>query len=537
MMSSETKHSSRGILRTYYNTLSTGSSPFSHILNTDLDPSDAQARRAMSVWFQEATRVQTPVLQDCSQLDLDLVLSREQGLQDPLSIVAIRGSEMLIHKMPWRVLERIFVSCLPQEGTCVPRALRSPLVLCQVCKYWRDCAILMPQLWSSLCVEMTATGCIPRLPLIEVWLSRSGTCALTLSILHPYASRNTSSSFGRQTSRHPEDTNAVLSVFLQYFTRWKEVLLELHGNAYPALQEALYDSISLLETFTLLTSVGFCMNTTMALSRMFQATPYLRNVSWTQYRDQLVPTFPWAALTSLHVIASLSISDCLGILREGVNLVDCSFLRVALPSQNLIYAPFRMPEMRVFELCSKMDIGPLLDYLTLPLVERIRISFLHTSHNPRRWPHLQFLSLLSRSQCSLQWLTLTDAPISEDELLQCLQQVQSSLFGLSIDNSRHFSCVSEVLIYPLTVGKLRGPCLCPRLRSITLRGCISTMDGVIADMVESRWKIDQSMEEHAATLEYVEIRLRIGHDQDIRRLGALRYEGLDVRIDVNDLGA
>jgi hypothetical protein len=487
----------------------------------------------MNVWFQEARGTRTPAPDASAKLGVETEFSRERRLQHTSSLVARGQSVVYVHRLPWDVLERIFFSCLPEGRIWVPKVLDPPLVLCQVCKHWRNIALSMPQLWSSLCVEMTSMGCKPMLSLIEIWLSRSATRDLTLSILHPYVSRDPSGNLERRPYGRREDTNAVLSIFLQYFSRWKEVLLELHGYAYPALQEAPYTATSLLDTLTLSTSMGLCMNTTMALSRMFQATPNLRNVTWTQHRDQLVPTFPWAALTRLHIIASLSITDCLGILREGVNLVDCAFLRIVLPSQAPTFAPFRMPEIRVLEICSKVDIGPFLDYLTLPFVERIRIGCLHASHTARRWPHLQFLSLLSRSQCSLQWLTLSDTPITEGELLQCLWQVQTSLFGLSIDNSRHTSCVSTALVDLLTVGNSTGRCLCPLLRSITLQGCISTVDGAIANMVESRWSVDNSTRRHAADLEFVEIRLRPGHARDVRRLEALRDEGLDVRVDVD----
>ncbi|KAG1777016.1 hypothetical protein EV702DRAFT_1028551 [Suillus placidus] len=55
--------------------------------------------------------------------------------------------------LPTEILQQIFKSCLPNDRYVVPHILSAPLLLCQICRRWRDIALATPELWSSIDVH------------------------------------------------------------------------------------------------------------------------------------------------------------------------------------------------------------------------------------------------------------------------------------------------------------------------------------------------------------------------------------------------
>jgi len=69
-------------------------------------------------------------------------------------------------------------------------------------------------------------------------------------------------------------------------------------------------------------------------------------------------------------------------------------------------------------------------------------------------------------------------------------------------------------------------CFLPILQRLTIHGnCFISPDGVIANMVESRWK---SYNNQVARLNLLDVELPTNHMEDMRRLKKLQGEGLEV---------
>ncbi|KIK39667.1 hypothetical protein CY34DRAFT_53007, partial [Suillus luteus UH-Slu-Lm8-n1] len=49
--------------------------------------------------------------------------------------------------LPTEILQQIFKSCLPNDRYVIPHILSAPLLLCQICRRWRDIAQATPELW------------------------------------------------------------------------------------------------------------------------------------------------------------------------------------------------------------------------------------------------------------------------------------------------------------------------------------------------------------------------------------------------------
>ncbi|KAG2153855.1 hypothetical protein DEU56DRAFT_771399 [Suillus clintonianus] len=86
--------------------------------------------------------------------------------------------------LPTEILQQIFKSCLPNDRYVIPHIMSAPLLLCQICRRWRDIAQATPELWSSIDVHdwgiWTAdiyTAMVTR------WLAAARTRPLAVSVV------------------------------------------------------------------------------------------------------------------------------------------------------------------------------------------------------------------------------------------------------------------------------------------------------------------------------------------------------------------
>ncbi|KIJ41287.1 hypothetical protein M422DRAFT_780424 [Sphaerobolus stellatus SS14] len=77
----------------------------------------------------------------------------------------------LVNRLAPEILSMIFICSLPEVG--VPSLHESPLILLQVCQYWRNVAYTTPELWTTLNFHLRPATLSPR-ALLSLWLDRSG---------------------------------------------------------------------------------------------------------------------------------------------------------------------------------------------------------------------------------------------------------------------------------------------------------------------------------------------------------------------------
>jgi F-box-like len=61
-----------------------------------------------------------------------------------------------LNNLPPELLGKIFIHCLPPRvwQPPFPKVREAPMLLCQVCRYWRELALSLPMLWSSVSGSM-----------------------------------------------------------------------------------------------------------------------------------------------------------------------------------------------------------------------------------------------------------------------------------------------------------------------------------------------------------------------------------------------
>jgi hypothetical protein len=121
------------------------------------------------------------------QAHLNQLADMEASLVQALS--EYRYSDIGRHHsmVPAEILCEIFAHCVPSHGRCSPSRRQAPMVLMQVCQRWRQVAIGLQSLWTSLCIDMESLHRWRKL--VIAWFERSGIQSLSLTIKPPPGAR------------------------------------------------------------------------------------------------------------------------------------------------------------------------------------------------------------------------------------------------------------------------------------------------------------------------------------------------------------
>ncbi|KAJ7019336.1 hypothetical protein C8F04DRAFT_1276358 [Mycena alexandri] len=121
---------------------------------------------------------------DAEILDLKRSLSTLQA-QRELVQERIDSYKYPVLTLPNEIVAEIFGHCLPNYPECpFVDADVSPINLTQICRDWRDIALATPTLWRAMQLYLNLDYPVARqLRDLEVWLSRSGCCPMSVDIV------------------------------------------------------------------------------------------------------------------------------------------------------------------------------------------------------------------------------------------------------------------------------------------------------------------------------------------------------------------
>jgi hypothetical protein len=353
--------------------------------------------------------------------------------------------------------------------------------------------------------------------LIELWLARSMQQPLSLFLSY----------IGAQQHWMSGD---ALQILIRHFPRWKRIHFELglrNSISPPLHAEIEAGAAPWLERIKLRVTAAHLLDRT-PIFRIFSAAPRLERFKWHgALFERIDCNPPWRQLTHVDISGFELLSSCMSVLNSSPRLVKCSFRTIFAPQPiDIRDAPRVLSDLRVFKLeatgGSTMDVGPVLEDITFPNLRTFDLIF----HSREPWPQSKFASFLSRSSCQLEELRLNVA-LLEDDLIECLRMTTNTLRTISIDDIYQMGCVSERVCALLIPTTSQPQCLCPNLRRIIFHDCISAPDGRLADLVESRWKIDPKRST-VARLERGEFTIPEDNVIDFERLQELSDLGLDI---------
>lgn len=289
-----------------------------------------------------------------------------------------------------------------------------------------------------------------------------------------------------------DEVHPALPIMFGCSDRWVDVRLKLPDVWIQAFA-AVKGRLPLLENLAFSPASGTHYEDSEEIDA-FEHAPLLRTFNL-QMIDLNYFILPWHNLTKL-VAEDQTVNISLDIMSECQNLVECEIYGLRLDEEDsdpLEIQEFELADLQSLHLDIDACSSELFESMTLPSLRDIRLDLRgeFPSLYGGAWDSRPaFVTMLSRSQCALQSLTLKLGYMSMDEadLVACLS-VAPVLTQLTIEDARG-SALTDAVLHQITP---RGPmhdCLIPKLGVLKIGYKLQDFsDYLFAEMVRSRWEL------------------------------------------------
>ncbi|KAJ7174034.1 hypothetical protein C8R43DRAFT_976954 [Mycena crocata] len=358
-----------------------------------------------------------------------------------------------IFLLPPELTSTIFRQCLPshQEGVLnrrrtaqKPSPSQAPLLLAQICSQWREICLGTPELWAnvSFC-QGSGTA-----ELLQTWLSRVGTYPLSLAI---------------ESKDDGTRADAFMSTVMVYCRQWQDIYLALPPSTYLQLSQS-------QGSFPALRSLDLSTKEPLKERLAIRDALLLRDVRVTYVANV---DLPWAQLTRLFVHWFDDAAQAVAVLRSCPALLDVTYFSI---KNQTVTAP---PLTHALQSLSAPTVG-VLQYLTLPHLERLTLRYTPPDIATAT---ATLQSLLSRSSCDLQFLSMRTGSTSATDLRLFLRVGNPSIVHLKL-----------LFFYPdgfsHQIQVLRDTSVLPRLRHLEIRDSAGDNYGPLLDILRARCAVN-----------------------------------------------
>ncbi|KAJ7062626.1 hypothetical protein C8F01DRAFT_1134757 [Mycena amicta] len=343
-------------------------SPFHHLLHTNAAPSLAE-RKAVSTYLPVQYKDLAAWNGEVARLEslLTEAVRRRDGLQRLID-------EHLILLSPIRclhddILREIFLHTLPETRNTAFSADEGPLLVSQICRWWRNIALTTPRLWASMHIVLPDIARIPRVvDVTKTWLERSAAVPVdfTVGLAHLWALEI------RISRPLGTDFANLVSLLVAHSSRWRSVSFDIphHDERSPLTFLSVSD-------VPLLRSVSFSVHhrpmghgldelPLSVIPSTFLTAPTLKsfkfdgryislpqNISWATLRQlKLTVDFGPRAenmLIPLHILQHCQQLESLDMLLTGWSLDPAPLHPITLPRLTHLsygmYAPIGVPDL------------------------------------------------------------------------------------------------------------------------------------------------------------------------------------------------
>ena len=406
----------------------------------------------------------------------------DQRTQLTTEITEYRISLAPHKKLPPELLGKIFQYCVPDK-TCLPPGLYdSPLLLCQVCRSWREVALGTPTFWNRIAVEFKSSRRVRPINLLDmakIWLSRSGV-TIPLSIALDVDHAHDDGGLGM---------SSVQALIRPYIHRCREITLRLPTISFRPFLQLSGGSAEILEVLDLqcIDRVDLDRSWSDIIDVFVSANRLLHSVTFTRTNDMFrgpqLLRLPYSHLTHLRIVDTwINPDTCHAMLRQCTNLVNCSM--VALPCHGFEQVldeldPTVLPnlqQLRLHPFFTTFDdsYAPFLRPLVLPALKDFELT------STQSWSETAFKSLCSRSSFDLERFAILKVHPRDGLDLQTLLQDMPSLVELDVRSRLDDSTLDMIC---------KGD-LIPKLEVINLSNVSSN---AAFDVIQSRWNLDANL--------------------------------------------
>ncbi|KAJ7025726.1 hypothetical protein C8F04DRAFT_1127358 [Mycena alexandri] len=447
--------------------------PFEEILNTNTVPSDVDCQRIRELLTGpqiEAAKI-TDEIRRLQSLICELAKKRDalNHFIDPL--VALISPA---RRLPDDVVVEIFTASLPSDRNAVIVGAKSPLLLCHICRAWRNLAISTPRLWTSLHIVAPETPAqVEQLNgIVDSWLSRTGVLPLSISVVQSFR------------AEFDTDFSTLVQTLIRYSSRWNGIRFGFHRDlSFNPLAALSALDVPILETVLIDHFSG------PATGLPFLATSSLRSASFRRGTPRL--PLPWNQLHCLFLgeaAACETTAAGLDLLRGCPSLEACAlaFVESIPPAAGNVPSPVtcRMEHLRQLSVLDNEIPGGTVEFfkhLDVPNLEFLE----YVTGLVEEFP---FTPLLTHP---LQRLNLNVKYLSSETLIGCLRLLPTlhELFILHDPFSfRGIPARPDNTFWAAMNPEAHTPhnVLCPQLRSVEFTNFTGLSDDMALEFIRAR---------------------------------------------------
>ncbi|KAG5651959.1 hypothetical protein H0H81_006809 [Sphagnurus paluster] len=426
---------------------------------------------------------------------------------------------------------------IPSKLSFSPGKDADPMLLAQVCRHWRSVALSTPLLWSSIKIRY-AYKTKNRIPLLQTWLDRSGTCPLSIIIRElPLGFEDPAEWYSQQRALKTE----IMTLLISHSRRWKsvdfrfarrlpEALAALSPGSLPMLEFAAVQGRKenhdcLEEVVRDLDKFWDAAGTSLSLRKCKCDDQYC----WHQYRHGRFRDMCWNQLTTIDVAMPPDflfeiLPSCRALTdlryQECGELSDDLRYRPSLTTVRKLENPIILPYLRHLSMKTRFMTDFIFESITTPSLVSVSIDQSPVPSTTHPKPST-FSGFLARSNCRLQiysydsYIDLDDG--GEDILLEILDSSSmSSLTDLTV-----YGSTDMVKLIPFLAWTRERAKRLPRLQKLALHS-IEPPSGALSEMILSR-----RTSEGDGTIQLQELLLDFEISQvDLDTFDALRREGM-----------
>jgi hypothetical protein len=444
--------------------------------------------------------------------ELDLEIANIEGALDKLksrkALLKRRVNRLvapILRLSPDILCSEIFLRCIDDVWKIHSSRISVPFTLGSICGAWRDLTLSTPWLWNKVSVDLDRSSA-SRCALLEGWLARSSDYPLSIQL--------------RGGLHHTPFITEALDIISRFSERWHRIDFRVAPEWFETLA-------GIQTRLPLLTSVVLKGDYNYQKIQLFSAAPQLREVTLIDLQLTQV-TLPMTQLTRLTIPIYSDVEECLNTLRCAPRLGACVLNFSTIIQLRNVLLPMVMPQVESLELRTRQAnvkfISHLMDAFSLPSTHSLKFIMEFSL-----FPHMNFVSLINRSSCSLTRLELSCVVISDIHLLQCLQVVPL-LSVLALDYTSVEASIFRML-NPNHASDFgyTGPLL-PNLQTFVYIAWPDdiSLDGDVIDMLCSRWNSND-----VAGLRFVTITTRnpsISNTGTKELMQHLISQGMEIRV-------
>ncbi|KAI3611730.1 hypothetical protein WG66_007694 [Moniliophthora roreri] len=451
---------------------------------------------------QVEERMLNRCIQEIKRLYQAIEILEKERAELEIRLSRRRSSLSAIRKLPVELWTNIFTEVCQSEENALSvthrKIIMPPVVLSQVCSRWREIIGNLPQLWTSISVDLFDLRWDVR-DLITLFVEKSQMHPLKIQIHYcdPFASH----------VYPPEVTETgrmALHTLMAHAERCIEFQCELSGEQFSALSSSsLVFSFPQLRTFECHSDMPSSWESDWFFEALSETAPNLEVIKvWTAPDLDVIP---YSQLTMLSIDRQPGAERLFELLRSCKSLQSLTieeFETDSLEEEIMIFAPVVLPILQRLSVglgpyFPHLTLGPLASTLSLPSLESLEIKSRPHPDDNDEWPP-SLLTMLQSASSTLKELSFRNhITLSGDSFPlngifeSCPNLVRLSFWAVNEDvGSTFIPDLFTILTIPSNAYS-PAAIVAPRLTHLEIefregRALLEHEAGIILSMAESR---------------------------------------------------